>query len=131
MGRESNFQNTVLEYLNSIPGCMAENVSGDSSQSGRPDIVGCYKGRAFKLELKQPDNKYRASLKQNIELRRWRNAGCVVGVIYSMKALKWLFEVDWDWREPKEVQLPEERGCMSWYIVPKMTGSYLCSTEVL
>lgn len=131
MGRENSFQSTVLEYLNKIPGCMAENVSGDSSQSGRPDITGCYKGRAFKFELKQPDNKYEASLKQNIELRRWRNAGCVVGVIYSMKALKLLFEVDWDWGKPKTARIQEANGCISWYEVPKMTGSYLCSMEVL
>lgn len=131
MGRENSFQESVLRYLNSIPGCIAENVSGDASQSGRPDINGCYKGRAFKLELKQPDNKYGASLKQNIELRRWRNAGCVVGVIYSTKALKLLFEVDWDWKKPKTVQIKETNDCFSWYEVPKMTGSYLCNTEVL
>lgn len=120
MGRESSFQSTVLDYLNKIPGCMAENVSGDASQSGRPDINGCYKGRMFKLELKQPDNKYEASLKQNIELRRWKNAGCVVGVIYSMKALKQLF--DWNWRLPNAVEIEEPNGCQSWYEIPNKTG---------
>lgn len=125
MGREGNFQDSVLDYLNSIPGCIAENVSGNESQSGRPDITGCYKGRMFKLELKQPDNKYEASLKQLLELRRWRRAGCVVGVIYSMKALKMLFEVDWNWRRTKKVCMPEDNGCASWYEIPIARGSSL------
>lgn len=120
MGRESNFQDSVLDYLNSIPGCIAENVSGNESQSGRPDITGCYKGRMFKLELKQPDNKYEASLKQLLELRRWKNAGCVVGVIYSMKALKQLF--DWNWRLPNAVEIEEPNGCQSWYEIPNKMG---------
>ena len=123
MGRESNFQGSVLDYLNSIPGCIAENVSGDGSQSGRPDINGCYKGRMFKLELKQPDNKYEASLKQLLELRRWRHAGCVVGVIYSMKALKQLF--DWDWKTPNTVHIEEQNGCQSWYEIPNKMGMIL------
>lgn len=113
MGLETNFQSTVLDYLNQIPYCMAENVSGNADQSGRPDINGCYKGRAFKLELKTPDNKNDASLKQNLELRRWRNAGCVVGVIYSMKALKRLFAADWNW--PLLATIPEDNGCYSWF----------------
>lgn len=118
MGRESSFQNTVLEYLNNIPGCIAENVSGDASQSGRPDINGCYKGRAFKLELKQPDNKYKASLKQNIELRRWRNAGCTVGVAYSMEFIRWLFEQDWEDQRFTGGMREEENNCLSWATVP-------------
>ena len=52
MGLESSFQNSVLNYLNSIPRCKAENVSGNASQSGRPDINGCFHGRMFKLKAK-------------------------------------------------------------------------------
>lgn len=125
MGKETSFQSSVLEYLNSIPYCMAENVSGDASQSGRPDINGCYKGRMFKLELKQPDDGYEATLKQRTELRRWKNAGCVVGVIYSMKALRRLFEVDYDWRTPNTVQIEEPNGCLSWYKIPNRFGRSL------
>lgn len=118
MGRESSFQASALEYLNSIPGCIAENVSGDASQSGRPDINGCYKGRAFKLELKQPDNKYKVSLKQNIELRRWGNAGCVVGVAYSREFIRWLFEQDWEDQRFIGGMRKEENNCLSWATVP-------------
>lgn len=119
MGRENGFQSWVLNYLNSIPGCQAENVSGDATQSGRPDILGCFRGRMFKIELKQPDNEYQASIKQILELRRWSNAGCVIGVAYSRDFIRWLFSQPW---EDKNFTGGEENtapGCVSWARVPK------------
>lgn len=117
MGLESNFQSTALKYLNSLPGCKAENVSGNANQSGRPDINGCYRGRMFKIELKTPDNKNEATKKQNLELRRWRNAGCAVAVIYTMDFLKEMFSFDWDDYEQSQAQEIAD-GCRSWYIIP-------------
>lgn len=117
MGREAGFQSRVLEYLNSLPGCRAENISGDATQSGRPDINGCFRGRMFKLELKQPDNKYRASKKQNLELRRWKNVGCVVGVIYSMNMLYRLFSLPWE-EYPMYDERTEDNDCISWFNIP-------------
>lgn len=117
MGLESNFQNTALKYLNSLPGCKAENVSGNANQSGRPDINGCYRGRMFKIELKTPDNKNEATKKQSLELRRWRNAGCAVAVIYTMDFLKDMFSFDWDDYEQSQAQEITD-GCRSWYIIP-------------
>lgn len=119
MGRESNLQSSVLEYLNKLPGCVAENVSGDSHQSGRPDINGCYKGRMFKIELKTPDDKNTTSLKQDLELRRWKRAGCVIGVIYSMNALRWMFRQDWTTLYGMSLCLAEANGCTSQFSVPK------------
>ncbi len=118
MGFESNFQASVLQYLNGLPFCVAENVSGNSHQSGRPDINGCFRGRMFKLELKTPDNKYKASKKQQLNLRRWKNAGCVVGVIYSMEALKELFNARWNCARTRGRVIPEANGCTSWYKIP-------------
>ena len=117
MGLESNFQATVLEYLNSLPGCKAENVSGNANQSGRPDINGCYKGRMFKIELKTPDNKNEASKKQELELRKWKNVGCAVAVIYTMDFLRDMFSFDWDDYEQSQAQEIID-GCTSWYIIP-------------
>ena len=117
---ETNFQSSALKYLNSLPECCAENVSGNAQQSGRPDINGCYKGRAFKIELKVPDNKNKASKKQTLELRKWRNAGCVVGVVYSLSFLKHMFNQDWfEMRGLYETQ-EEPNGCLSWFEVPKL-----------
>lgn len=122
MGLESSFQNKVLRYLNSLPNCRAENVSGNAMQSGRPDINGCYKGRMFKLELKVPDHKNEASVKQRLTLRKWASAGCAVGILYSMKSLKEFMKV---LMEPMDVDdfqafLPEENGCESWFRIERI-----------
>lgn len=90
--REAALQSKVLEYLNSLPGCVAENVSGNAHQSGRADINGCYKGRCFKIELKSPDTGYKPSLKQLRYLKRWEQAGAVCGVCYSVEEVKDLLE---------------------------------------
>ena len=117
MGFESSFQSTVLKYLNSLPGCKAENVSGNANQSGRPDINGCYKGRMFKIELKTPDNKNEATKKQSLELRKWKNVGCAVAVIYDMDMLKEMFSFDWCFFEQAHGD-KVENGCHSWYSIP-------------
>ena len=115
MGREDSFQSTVLTYLNGLPGCKAENVSGNANQSGRPDVNGCYKGRAFKLELKSLDTGYKPSKKQELELRRWANAGCVVGVLYSMGVVRYLFE-QCKWNRDTRCTMPDG----SWFYIPVM-----------
>ena len=118
MSRETNFQSKALAYLNSLPGCKAENVSGNAKQSGRPDINGCYHGRMFKLELKSLDNQYQASKKQKLELKKWSSTGCVTGVVYSLDVIKFVFSQDWyqeiDWTYHAE----EPNNCMSWIHVP-------------
>lgn len=125
MGLESNFQSRTLAYLNGLPGCRAENVSGNANQSGRPDINGCYNGRMFKIELKSPDHKYQPSKKQQIELRKWANAGCVVAVAYSLDFIKYLFE-EGDWDPPADFHCDEQQnGCHSWYHIPPMKGAKL------
>ena len=120
MGFESSFQSTVLKYLNSLPGCKAENVSGNANQSGRPDINGCYRGRMFKIELKTPDNKNEATKKQSLELRKWKNAGCAVAVIYDMDMLKEMFSFDWCSVEMAGGDSMDSNGCHSWYRIPSI-----------
>ena len=120
MGKESNFQSSVLAYLNSLPGCKAENVSGNANQSGRPDINGCFHGRMFKIELKSPDHKNKASKKQELELRKWVNVGCVVAVAYTLDFIKDLFE-EGDWNPVGDFYCDQRYNeCHSWYIIPKL-----------
>ena len=68
---------------------MAENVRGSASQSGRADINACYKGRCLKLELKDPgDEGYKATSQQLLYLKKWKSAGAIVGVFYSLQQVK-------------------------------------------
>lgn len=85
---EGNIQITVLEYLNSLPQCMAENVSGNARQRGRADINGCYKGKCFKIELKDRETGYKPTKQQKLYLERWKRAGAIVGVCYSLEDVK-------------------------------------------
>lgn len=90
---ERSIQTKVLNYLNSLPECMAENVRGTASQSGRADINACYKGHCIKIELKDPEDKgYKATQQQKLYLEKWKRAGAVVGVCYSINDVKKLLE---------------------------------------
>lgn len=86
---EKSIQTSVLRYLNSIPGCMAENVRGSASQSGRADINACYKGKCIKIELKDPeDTGYGVTQQQSLYLLKWAKAGAVTGTCYSIDDVK-------------------------------------------
>lgn len=86
---ERNIQSAVLKYLNSLPECMAENVRGNASQSGRADINACYKGHCLKLELKDPeDTGYGVTMQQSLYLLKWAKAGAVTGTCYSVDDVK-------------------------------------------
>lgn len=89
---ETALQTKVLKYLKSLPECMAENVSGNASQSGRADINCCYKGVCVKIELKDPKTGYQPTQQQLLYLKRWKKAGATVGVCYSLKDVKRLLE---------------------------------------
>ena len=85
---EGNIQSAVLRYLNSLSECMAENVSGNASQSGRADINACYKGRCLKIELKDPQTGYKPTKQQILYLKKWEKAGAIVGVAYTLDDVK-------------------------------------------
>lgn len=89
---ESSIQSSILKYLNSLPDCIAENVSGNAEQSGRSDINACYKGICLKIELKDPKTGYKPTKQQLLYLKKWELAGAVVGVCYSKKDVKKLLE---------------------------------------
>lgn len=91
---EGGLQSKVLDYLNSLDSCIAENVSGNARQSGRADINGCYRGACFKIELKSKDTGYKPKKKQLRYLARWARAGAIVGVCYSLEDVKELLGVE-------------------------------------
>ena len=89
---EGTLQSRVLKYLNSLPECMAENVSGNASQSGRSDINACYKGRCLKIELKDPKTGYKPTQQQLHYLDKWNAAGAITAVCYSLTDVQNLIE---------------------------------------
>ena len=89
---EGNLQSNVLKYLNALPECIAENVSGNIHQSGRADINACYKGICLKIELKDPETNYKPTKQQLLYLKKWAKAGAITGVCYSLRDVKKLLE---------------------------------------
>ena len=89
---EPRLQTKVLQYLNSLPKCIAENVSGNANQSGRSDINGCYEGHCLKIELKDPTTGYQPSKKQLLYLKKWKRAGAITGIAYSVEDVKNLLQ---------------------------------------
>ena len=90
---EGAFQNKVLKYLKTVVGGHWIKIHASSYQStGEPDIVGCYKGRFYGLELKRPDGKGKASVKQIQKLSSIRREGGIAMVIDNMETLKQLFD---------------------------------------
>ena len=88
MPLESAITRSVLKWLNSLDGCVAEKVFGCPQQVGRPDINGCYKGRSFRIEMKTPDNGNKASELQELNLAKWERCGSACAVCYSLKEVK-------------------------------------------
>lgn len=85
---EGTLQSRVLKYLNSLPECIAENVSGNASQSGRSDINACYKGKCIKIELKDSESGYQPTKQQLLYLDKWNAAGAITAVCYSLDDVK-------------------------------------------
>nr|DAK45728.1 MAG TPA: Nuclease [Caudoviricetes sp.] len=88
MAVESTIVASILTYLNGLQGCQAEKTHGSAMSSGKADIYACYKGRFIRLEVKTSDHGNKASKKQLINLRRWRSAGAICAVVYSLEEVK-------------------------------------------
>ena len=80
---EKAITNRILRWLNSQPGCLARKRHiGVMDTAGDPDITGCWNGRHFEIEVKQPGNHPRPL--QLKRLQEWRDAGAVAFVATAM-----------------------------------------------
>ena len=60
---------------------------GPNMEAGTPDLIGCYKGRCFALEVKR-DAKHKATVLQVRRLSEWSTAGALAGVVWSVEMAK-------------------------------------------
>ena len=92
MATEATIQDDILDYINSLPYGVAENVSGNAKQSGRADVNACVYGYALKIEVKTEDTDYGrrgATTKQRLYLEKWARAGAFSCVVYSVDDVKY------------------------------------------
>ena len=81
-GPESIFQDKVIKHLKSLDCCWHMKVFGGGTfqRAGIPDIIGCYHGRFFALELKA--EKGRPSELQLYNIDKINKAGGYALVLY-------------------------------------------------
>lgn len=117
MSFEKSITNSIIKYLNSLPNCRAEKVQGGATASGRADINACYRGRSIRIEVKTPDNKNKASTKQEHNLVKWYNSGAVIMVVYSLEAVEKFLSFIRD-GYISGFNLKEDNGCISIIRIP-------------
>jgi len=72
VAKESAIQAKIRKYLESV-GCYV--VNGIYSKAGVPDLIGCYKGVFFAIEVKTPETKNKVSKLQEYNLEMIRQKG--------------------------------------------------------
>ena len=97
---ESAIVNSILKYLNSVPGCVADKVEGTAKKSGKPDINGCLNGKSIRIEVTTPDTDWQVTPQQMANLQKWSECGALCMVAYSLKFVKTII-------------LPEGRICLN------------------
>lgn len=83
---EKSLKRRVLRELNAMPNCKAITTAVPGVETGTPDILGCYRGKMFALELKVGKNQP-TDLQQH-RLKQWAAAGAVAIVVREPFGLK-------------------------------------------
>ena len=83
---EKDFQRYVVKILRGIEGLCLFNIHGDRYNVGIPDLLGCYAGKFFAIELKIKNNK--PTELQKVRLQEIETAGGVQGVAYNWGDVK-------------------------------------------
>lgn len=79
---EKSVVNHLMKKLGGIIGCYAIKTHGGGYGSvGQPDIIGCYSGCMFAVEVKTSHGKI--SEIQKSVLNKWNRAGAVTAVVWS------------------------------------------------
>ena len=83
---EKTITKTIIRYLNGLPACYARKIHGSRYTAGFPDIICVREGVCLWIEVKRPGNK--PTELQLLELERWREAGALTIVAYSVEDVK-------------------------------------------
>lgn len=106
---ETAFQQATVKRIREDYGGWARKVHGNAVTIGEPDIDACIRGRAVKLELKQPGEK--PTKIQMVKLRLWADAGALSGWAVTMVEVDALLEHvdDTAWINPQLLPSPPTR----------------------
>lgn len=77
--RESEYVTQIIAELEKIGAKAVKFVETEYSEIGTPDIIGCFSGLTFLIEVKIADNT--TSKIQNLRLQEWAKAGAITIVV--------------------------------------------------
>lgn len=78
----------ILRWLRRQERCWCFKVLGGGAQArGVPDIIGCWRGRFFALEVKRPRFGRVSPLQAHV-IGQLRAAGAIVGVVYGLEDVR-------------------------------------------
>ncbi len=83
---EKAIVNSIMRYLEKLPGCYVVKTHGSIYSAGQPDLLGCYQGRTLALEVKRPGGK--PTPLQLAVLKKWEAAGAIAAVVHSVEEVK-------------------------------------------
>ena len=83
--KEQQIQKKIITYLEKR-GCYV--VNGIYTKAGIPDLIGCYKGHFFCIEVKTPTTKYDVSPLQKYNLKRVKDLGGYSTVMWNVEQVE-------------------------------------------
>jgi penicillin-binding protein-related factor A (putative recombinase) len=81
----------IIKYLTEQGAWCFKVHGGPTQRAGIPDILGCYKGRLFGFEVKQPGKENTVSPRQSYEMTRIRESGGYARMVTSVVQVKEIF----------------------------------------
>lgn len=83
--RESRRSRTIMNELRKHGAFCFKVWGSEHMMAGLPDIIGCYQGRFFALEVKEPDKRNNTSARQDYVMGVIRKAGGISQVVVTPK----------------------------------------------
>ena len=92
MPRESRLRTNIVKALTGYSGVWFVTHQSGEQEKGLPDIIGCYQGQFYGIEVKMPGKIHTLSKRQEYVLKRIRDAGGKSVVVTSVDdALAFVF----------------------------------------
>jgi len=82
---EADYKREIREKIKDRGGKCVPIITGEMTEKGTPDIIGCMHGMAFVIEAKLDYNE--PSKIQEQRLKEWANAGAIVLIVYMNRHL--------------------------------------------
>ena len=85
MPAESRLRTAIVKALSNYSGYWIVTHQSGTQEKGLPDILGCYAGFFFGIEVKVPGKRHTLTKRQEVVLEKIRRAGGKAGVVTSVQ----------------------------------------------